>query len=58
MNNLEYCTWAYNAVQSYYDTLLNLEHDYPYTDLRMTRGQIAWTIEEMDMWEATIEEDQ
>ena len=50
MNNLEYCTWAQDEVQCYYDKLLIIEADNPYTSLRGQGGQFAWILEELMEW--------
>ena len=55
MNNLEYCTWAMNAVDAYYGKLLKIGMKYPHTNLVMIDGQIDWTLAERDMWEAKME---
>ncbi len=52
----EYCTWARDAVENYYNKLLTIEAEYPHTDLRMKRGQIAWTYKELTEWTARIKE--
>ena len=57
MNNLEYCAWAYNAVDAYYGKLLKMQEDYPLKiSLRLLRGQIDWALEERDIWKTKIEE--
>ena len=50
MNNLEYCTWAMDAVQGYYDKLLIIETNNPYTSLRGKGGQFAWCLDELMEW--------